>query len=626
LYVTAGLGCHSPTPAERGLAPRQGPLERRAPAAVSAASPSRALIAAPLFPPEVYLGHVHFLASDELGGRGIGTEGIRQATRYIADSFALARLQPAGEDGTYFHNFDMQTGATLDAHSELTVSGLDATPQIGTDYMPLPFSSAGAFEGDVVFGGYGIVDADRQHDDFLHTDVTGKVVLVFCNEPPAWEPEEGHYTAFASFQAKISNAKSRDAAAILVVGQTPAEGEQDELMTFHAGPNTSDFGLPAIQITRALANRMLEAGGLESLDVLQKRLDEGEFCSAAVDGIRAKGTPGIVWNRSNVRNVVGILPGAGPLANEYVIVGAHHDHLGTMCGGSSPSRAQASDTPLIHNGADDNASGVAGVIELARACASGEPFNRSVVFMTFTAEESGLIGSQRFVSEPTFPLDRAVAMFNLDMVGRVPDGNDTVQVFGVKSADEFTDLVEEAGARRGLEVKTAGGAIGGSDHTMFFTKGIPTLHFFSGLHNDYHTPDDDADKINEHGAVKILHLVYDLIENVANRDTRLTYNAAGGGGPQRRTTGFKVIMGIMPSYTESEIPGMEVVAVSPGKPAEASGMQGGDRIIRINDKTVNNVYDYMAALSGSKPGDTAEVVVTRGDEEIVLSVVLAAGR
>ncbi|GAG04677.1 unnamed protein product, partial [marine sediment metagenome] len=273
--------------------------------------------------------------------------------------------------------------------------------------------------------------------------------------------------------------------------------------------------------------------------------------------------------------MIGILPGAGPKADEYVVIGAHHDHLGTTASGEGSSRASADDGAVIHNGADDNASGVAGVLELAKAFASGPRPARSIAFMTFTGEESGLIGSHHFVAHPVFPLEKTRMMVNLDMIGRIPENKEQVQVFGTKSAEEIEPVLTQMAERVGLSVKTAGGALGGSDQTSFYTKGVPVLHVFSGLHDEYHTSDDDAALINEQGAVRILELVHALASEFASLQTQLTYSRKAAEGLQRGPRGFKVVMGIMPSYTDSDEPGMEVVAVTRGRPAEAAGLLGG---------------------------------------------------
>lgn len=576
----------------------------------------------PTFSPEAYLAHVAYLASDELGGRGIGTDGIRKTTEYIAGTFQRLGLKPAGTDGSYFHGFDMKAGATLGDDTTLKITGIDAQPKLLHDYVPFPFSSDKAFAGEVVFCGYGLVNAERQHDDFIHLDLAGKVVLVLRGEPPGWQ-EEGHFTAFASFQSKVSNARNRNAAAILIVNPKPEADQADELMPFRPGSNTSDFGLPALHIRRTLADAMLTAGGLETLDVLQTKLDAGQSCSAALNTIRVEGRPAIRWDRTDVRNVVAVLPGRGPNAEECVIIGAHHDHLGTQLPGQGPARGEPSDEPAIFNGADDNASGVAGVLELAAAFARRGPTRRTLVFMTFTAEESGLIGSRRFVADPTIPLDKTVAMLNLDMIGRMPEGRDCVQVFGVKSADEFDEILTECAEQVGIELNSAAAALGGSDHASFYVKGIPALHFYTGVHDDYHTPEDDTERINEQGAARILEFVYAVTEDLADRDAKPTYSTGGGASHPR--SGFKVVMGLMPGFGESGTPGMEVAAVSPGRPADQAGIRGGDRIIRVNDATVNNVEDYMAALSGKRPGDKLTIVVQRGEERVTLEVILASG-
>ena len=593
-----------------------------APVTTAPAPSNGAATARPTFSPDAYLAHVAYLASDELGGRGIGTDGIRKSTEYIAGTFERLGLKPAGRQDSFFHGFDMKAGATLGNDTTLTITGIDAQPALHLDYVPFPFSSDKAFSGEVLFCGYGLVNAERQHDDFIHLDLAGRVVLVLRGEPPGWQ-EDGHFTAFASFQNKVSNARNRDAAAILIVNPKPGADQADELMPFHAGPNTSDFGMPALHIRRTLADAMLAAGGLETLDVLQPKLDAGQSCSAALKGVRAQGRPAIRWVRTDVRNVVAVLPGRGPKADEYVIIGAHHDHLGVQLPGQGPARGEPADTPAIFNGADDNASGVAGVLELAAAFARRGPTRRTLVFMTFTAEESGLIGSQRFVADPTIPLDKTASMLNLDMIGRMPEGRDRVLVFGVRSADEFDEILTRCAEQVGIELNSAGGALGGSDHASFYAKGIPALHFFGGMHDEYHTPDDDTELINERGAVRILEFVYAVTEELADRDAKLTCSTAGGMSHGRG--GFKVVMGLMPGFGESDAPGMEVAAVSPGRPADQAGVRSGDRILRVNDATVNSVEEYMVTLSGKRPGDKLTIVVQRGEEQVTLEVVLASG-
>ncbi len=579
----------------------------------------------PEFSPEIWVAHVHYLASDELGGRGVGTEGIHRATRYIADCFKRIGLQPGGENGSYFQTFSLHAGAVRTDDGELIVEGIESTPKFDQDCTPLPFSTGDAFAGDVVFCGYGISSAERRHDDYRDTDVTGKVVLIFRREPPAWEPEEGHFTPYALFQRKVVNAQNRGAAAVLVVNQALADGEDDVLIGFRGRSDTLAYGLPAFHITRALAAEMLAAGGLESLDVLQGRVDAGEFRTAPLSGVRVRGQAGIRWYSPQVRNVIGILPGRGPRADEFVVLGAHHDHLGNCVSGEGYSRGpKGSDAPVIHNGADDNASGTAGVLELAAAFAAGPPLDRSLVFMTFTAEEAGLLGSQHFVTHPTFSLEKTVAMLNLDMIGRVPVGGNRVRVFGTGSGEGLQKAVDDASARADMPVESIGLGLGGSDHLWFYRYNIPVLHFYSGQHEDYHTPSDDTARINEQDAVRIVGLVYEIARHLASAATPVAFHKPGAADPGRRRHGYKLVTGIIPSFDEPAGTGMKVAFVTPGSPAVAAGLLGGDRLMKVDDKPVNSAMEFIDALAGHEPGDVLTLAVKRDDEELTLALVLVA--
>ena len=581
--------------------------------------------APPQFSVDAYMDHVRYLAGDKLAGRGIGTDGIRLAEEYIVERFQQAGLRPAGDEGHWFQMFRMHAGATRTPEGRLAVHGVDSTPEPDRDYVPFAFSSSDPFAGDVIFCGYGISNPQKQHDDYLGTDVTGKVVLVFRGEPPDWKPEDGHYTEFADFQRKVNAAKHRGAAAILMVNPAPTEAATDELTPFSPGPNTANYGLPAFHVSRRLAEGMVTAGGAETLDSLQKKVDAGQFATLSLAGVHVEGVPGVQWKSSEVSNIIGILRGTGPHAEEYVVVGGHHDHLGVCIPGRRYSLGPRDGTPQIHNGADDNASGTAGVLELAAALAAGPRLDRSVVFMTFTAEESGLIGSEYYVAHPVVPLAKAVAMVNLDMIGRLPSPEAPVQVFGTQSADELGAILDESVRRTGITVVPHGDAVGGSDQTPFYAKGIPVLHFYTGVNPDYHTPNDDTDRINGPGAVRILKLACDVVTRLARNGAVLTYNGAGTARLGMRS-GYKVVMGVLPDYVDDGRPGLSLVSVSEGGPAETAGMEHSDRLLTIQGRPIDNVEDFMNVLSGGRPGDEITVVVKRGDTELTLKVVLAAGR
>lgn len=340
-----------------------------------------------------------------------------------------------------------------------------------------------------------------------------------------------------------------------------------------------------------------------------------------------------VWGRSRgdsdldspkIKNVIGILPGAGPLAHEYVVIGGHYDHLGNVpprrmpnLGDFDPSEAR------IHNGADDNASGTAGVMELARLFTSGSKPRRSVVFMGFTGEEIGLLGSAHFANNPTVPLDDIVAMINLDMIGRL-DGR-PVEIWGTGSAKEFGALVDKyAHSFPGLEVNNITEMRHDSDHASFYRKDIPVIFAFSGMHEDYHRPSDDCDKIDYDGTVGILRFIGAVADDIIQADTRPTFQKA----PTRSRSGrfgVKVRMGFRPEgFGTSDQPGVGVLEVTDDQPAQKAGMKAGDRIIAIAGKPVKDMMDYMKVLQPFSPGDRIEVTVRRDDRDLTLTLTLAS--
>ncbi len=579
---------------------------------------------APYFSPETYLAHVYYLASDELGGRAVGTPGIERAASYIADQFAAAGIAPGGVDGTYFQPFDFDRGARLTDEGRLEISGTDKGKLArGKDYTPFPWSTNDDFSGDVVFVGYGLVNPEKNYDDYAGVDAKGKVVLMLRREPPSWGGGPRGYSPLARFDNKVATARKHGAIAVLIANQRPGEGKKDSLMPF-VGGGRQDFGLPAFHLRRAVADRLLAAGGLEPLSALQASLDgdEPQSTSAPLEGISAEGVAGMAASRISTRNVIGVIRGTGSQADEYLVIGAHYDHVGKIRPRSMFGRT-ASGPPEIHNGADDNASGTAGVIELGKVLAKQRDLQRSVLLVAFTAEEGGLHGSRHFVNNPTVPVDSLVACLNLDMVGRLPEGSKEVPVLGISTATEFDEIVRRAAARADLTVRRAGR--GGSDEMSFHYANIPGLFFHTGMHPDYHRPTDDAEKINEQAAVRVLQLVHEVANELIAAEQRPTF-VEGDRARSRGPWGQRVVMGIYPDYTASKnTPGLLVKSVVAGGPAQKAGMRNGDRIVRIAGVEIGQISDYIASLADRKPGDKVEVVVLRDDAEVALTIELGSG-
>ncbi|MFQ5413234.1 MAG: M20/M25/M40 family metallo-hydrolase [Phycisphaerae bacterium] len=579
--------------------------------------------------PALFQAHIDYLAADDLEGRGLGSRGIDLAADYIGKQFGALGLKPLGDNGTFFQTFDMTLQRERTGQSRLAFGASSSLP--GPEFVPLAFSSDAAFDGDVVFCGYGIVAPDRQWDDFADIDVDGKVALILRGEPPSWADDNGFPSRNAMLRNKVYNAKDRGAVAVLLVNQAPDDGEADKLITFDA--NRADaYGLPAMHVARATVEPLLAAGGLASLDGLQAVLDAGHTSSGPVAGVTAAGQAVFKTRSAAVRNVVGMIPGQGPHADEYVVIGAHYDHLGIrtpmMRRFKQGKLVADAGEPQIHNGADDNASGTSGLMEIARRFSEGPPPERGIVFIAFTAEETGLHGSKHFVDNPPVPLDDIVAMLNMDMIGRLEPGKNTVQVFGISTAPQLERITKRAARRVGLKIAPSPDAGGRSDHAAFVRNEIPAMHFFTGNHSDYHKPSDDSDKINAPDGARVATLVYHVARGIARADGGLAFRA-----PKRDkqaqpegTPTYRVVMGLTPGYGDDGKPGMPVDAVNPDGPADLAGMKGGDRVVAIGGKPVANIYDYMAATRRNNPGDTVEVVVLRDGKEHRLNVTLSGAR
>jgi len=580
-----------------------------------------------------FQAHIGFLASDALEGRGVGTPGIEAAAKYIAEQFGDLGLSPAGDDGTYFSTFSMTLRRELTDACRLAFSGDKEPRRVHEDFVPFSFSSDDAFDAGIVFCGFGISAPEKAYDGFDGVDLDGKVALMLRGEPTSWAGEDGVTTQHAMLRNKVYNAKDRGAVAVLFVNREPKDAEPDELPPFR-GDGADAYGLPAFQITRAMADQMLTAAGMSTLDRLERQIDSGKTASGWLAHQTIRGQAGFKKVSAATRNVQAMLKGSGAHADEVVVIGAHYDHLGIrepimrrFKDGKLVSERQP---PRIHNGADDNASGVSGLLEVARLFVEGERPDRSILFVAFTAEESGLHGSQHYIESPPVPLDDTVTMLNMDMIGRMPSGSSTVSVFGATTGEGLADMVQAEGRWLWLKVLLTGDYGGRSDHAPFVRKKIPGMHFFTGQHRDYHQPSDDADRINAQGGAKVTTLVYRVADRIANLDRRPAFREVKAQGPKEQNDGpapsYRVVMGLAPGYGDDGIDGMKVEAVTQEGPAEVAGMKAGDRIIEIGGKKVDNVYDYMAATRTNKPGDVVEVVVSRDGKEIKLQVTLASAR
>jgi len=547
------------------------------------------------------LGHVRYLADDALEGREVASPGARCAARYLASHFEGAGLEPAGTSGDWFQGFPVRTGSEIAGAAVLEISpteggGGKAWRPAADAWRPYGFAGSGAVSAPLVYAGSGVAAPGR--DEAALPEVGERIAVVEAETPGA-----GGVYRDPRFKAAV--AAGRGAAALLVLLSDGSE-------------------LPRVsQDIRSGVEIPVAAVGPPAAEELRAAAREGR---AARLEVRVEPTV------EQGRNVVALLPGAGPDRDEeLVIVGAHYDHLGWGGDGSL-----APDERAIHNGADDNASGTAALLEIAEDLAAGPPPARSVLFVAFSGEERGLLGSSHFVAHPTVALDRAVAMINLDMVGRLRDGRLTV--YGIGTAREWEAVLARANrGPRPLDLSFVPDGFGPSDHSSFYAADIPVLHFFTNTHSEYHRPEDDWPRVNGEGIDRIVELAAGVVREVAGTagsealaltpvpGERANPHAGVAPGSDAPGRGYGPYLGTVPDMS-SRADGVRITAVRDGSPAERAGLRGGDVIVGFGGRDVGDLYALTWALRAHAPGDTVEVVVLREGERRTFRAVLEERR
>ncbi len=553
--------------------------------------------------------HIYFLADDALEGRKPGTPGGDKAAQYIRDYFSEAGLELLGDKG--LQDFEIISAVSLDDGNALSFAGKSYT--VMQDFSPLWFSDNGSLNAPVVFAGYGfqIDEEELSWDDYAEVDVKGKWALILLGDP---EPDNPHseYGFHAQMRKKVQVATDNGAAGVIFVAG-PQWDDEDQLPSLDRRYEALDK-VPVIRIKRSVADALLEQ---KSVADLESTLNETSAPQSLEMNKELSATTALKIDYDTTHNVAALVRGQNAAAEEYIVIGAHYDHLGY---GGPGSGSRAIDTLAIHNGADDNASGVAAMLEIAEYFATlPQKPQRSLLFLAFGAEEMGLLGSKFFVDNPLLSMDDLRLMINLDMVGRL-DESKGLTVGGTGTSTVLDSLVKEGAAELALEVSTQDEGSGPSDHASFYGKDKPVLFFFSGTHQDYHKPSDDADKINYTGIQKIAGLVTDIALDQAVSRKALAFQEAG---PRERTmrTSFKVTFGVMPDYA-SDVDGMRLDDVRKDGPAGKAGMQSGDVIKAINGNKISNIYDYMNRLADLKEGDLVDVTVMREGQELSLKLQL----
>lgn len=555
---------------------------------------------------------VRYLASDALEGRLTGTKGATDASRYIAEAFSKVGLKPLiskanGTDNRYLQRFPYVAGVSLGKNNFFKISYdvAESKLELGTDWLPLGFSSSARVEGGVVFVGYGITASELNHNDYAGVNATGKIAIAFQGTPDGDNPHS-QFARFEGVRWKAVAARNAGAKALLVIAREP-NFKEDPLTRLGYDNSAGDAGLPVVVISRQAADRIFTPRGL-SLANLEKA------ASRELQDAQISLTTDVVRTEVGAYNVAGVLEGSDPvLKNEVIVIGAHYDHLGR---GGEGSGSLAPRSGEIHYGADDNASGTAGVLELARLFTTQKPRpKRTIVFMAFGGEEEGLLGSNYYVNHPLLPLANTVAMINMDMIGRMKDGR--LVIGGVGTAKEWREITA-ADTEKTFQLTLTEDGYGPSDHSSFYSKQIPVLFFWTGTHNDYHKPSDTFEKINYEDEARILGMVARIVNHLDSADKRLTYTTAKSDATPR-TGGFRVYLGTIPNYADSN-DGLLLDGVRDDSPAAKAGLKAGDRIVKIGPRDIKNVYDYTYALGEMKAGEEYVIEVVRGTERLSLKI------
>lgn len=557
--------------------------------------------------------HVYYLASDSLQGRKSGTRGGLMAATYIRDQFRDYGLEMLGDDG--FQYFEIVTDAKLGTSNALNFGTFTGEPE--TDFIPFSYSGNGSLKATVIFTGYGFdFSTDSlSWNDYDGLDVNRQWVMILLGDPEADNPGSP-YAAYSDTWGKILKARDHGAAGIFFI--TPVKMDKNDVLTgLQLERSTSRAGIPVIHLSRKAADLMLSSQGKTIAD-LEARLNTDRHPGSFQIPVEVSATVDVIYQKARTQNVVALLSGSDPvLRREYIVVGAHYDHLG-MGGPGSNSRAR--DTVAVHNGADDNASGVAGLLELAEELVlKREKIRRSILFVAFDAEEMGLLGSKYFVDQSSELVDKMDAMINFDMIGRFYPEEKPLLISGTGTSAESEALLDDLASHLDFKLAYSPEGFGASDHSSFYSKDVPVFFITSGAHEDYHMLQDDADRIQYDGTRQIVMFAYDLVIGIDTRNSFLTFQEAGPKEAPRYGRGFKVTLGIMPDFTSTDNNGLRVDAVRKGGPADQGGMLKGDIIVGLNGKTVTNIYDYMARLKELEAGQAAAVEIIRnGNKEILL--------
>ena len=563
--------------------------------------------------------HINYLASDELEGRMTGTPELYKAAEFLKNEFESYGLKPLF-NGSYFQEFPFIEKLELGPENILELNYENESLSeshymvVGSDYTTLSFSDNLLVESELVFAGYGISAEELDYDDYANLDVKDKIVIVFRNHPDMKSPHS-KFEQYSSLRYKTTNARDKGAKGIIFLNTS--DKTEDELIPLKYDNAGKIKDISAVQLKRNVADDIFKIYNTNAT-AIQKLIDSLKTpASFALKNYSAKILTDVQEVRGKSVNVGAYLDaGNEKFKDEYLVLGAHFDHLGW--GGQN---SLYMGEPSIHNGADDNASGTSGLLELAEKFASiKNQLDRKIVFVAFSGEELGLLGSSYVVNNFPLPIENDITMINMDMIGRLNDKNDLI-VYGTGTSSKWKNILDDKN-EYDLNLTFNDEGFGPSDHSSFYGKKVPVLFFFTGTHSDYHKPSDDADKINAAGQEKVLKYVYDVALTIVNSETRPDYISVER-KDTGQMTGTKVYVGTVPDFA-GEVDGYKLGGVTDGSPAAKAGLQAGDIITQFGDKKISNIYDFTYALGNYVPGDKVKVLVKRGEEELTFDIELGS--
>ncbi len=651
-----GLEATTPTPLPKSM--------------VSAATTGRAPSARPDFAPADAVRHVEYLCRPQLQGRLTGTRGEKLATNYVALYLETLGLEPAGDDDGWFQEFEFTSGVSTGPNNSLTVG--DRTYELQKDWQPLVFSRTGRISPEeVVFAGYGIQapagDGFEEYDSFVHLDVKDKWIVCFRFMPEGISAERRQYmNSYSSLRFKAMKARDMGAKGLILVSG-PTSGVRNQLVPLQFDGSLAGTSLAVLSVTDEVATEWLKASG-KDLKTIQEKLDTGEPAMGfPIKDLKVAANVDIQQEKKTGRNVLGRLQVSDAPAHEIVVVGAHIDHLGA--GPSANSLAKDDEAGNIHFGADDNASGVAAMLQIAEAMAQSKDAgtlkgDRDVIFAAWSGEELGLLGSSHYVkqletmfsqhaSAVSGPDDATAnennaddksssedvetdavedqesgpntgglhlfiaACLNMDMVGRMQE---KLVLQGIGSSNSWQQIVERANVPLGLPITLQNDSYIPTDASVFFMHGVPILSAFTGNHGEYHTPRDTPEKINYEGLSRVAHFMNLVCRELISRRSMPAYVMQTKPADGQRRANLRAYLGTIPDYAESDVKGVLLSGVANGGPCDKAGVKGGDIIIKLAGKSIENIYDYTYAIEALKIGQTVKIVVKRSGKDVLLEV------